>query len=129
MIVIAIIGILAAIALPAYQDYLTRSRASEVLLATSGPKQQASEAIVANGMSVGGTTCGSILRPAQTKFMSAPGTINPATCIITATGTAPAGAFTFTLSPTIIQSTATTAGVINWACTSASSKFAPRTCQ
>ena len=36
MIVVAIIGILAAIALPAYQDYLGRSQASEALTATGG---------------------------------------------------------------------------------------------
>ena len=36
MIVVAIIGILAAIALPAYQDYLGRSQASEALTATAG---------------------------------------------------------------------------------------------
>lgn len=35
MIVVAIIGILAAIALPAYQDYTARARVSEVLLAAS----------------------------------------------------------------------------------------------
>jgi len=35
MIVIAIIGILAAVALPAYQDYTTRARVSEVILAAS----------------------------------------------------------------------------------------------
>ena len=36
MIVIAIIGILAAIALPAYQDYVARSQATEGFKATSG---------------------------------------------------------------------------------------------
>ena len=36
MIVIAIIGILAAIALPAYQDYVARSQATEGMKATSG---------------------------------------------------------------------------------------------
>lgn len=36
MIVIAIIGILAAIALPAYQDYTARAQASECLTATAG---------------------------------------------------------------------------------------------
>jgi len=35
MIVVAIIGILAAVALPAYQDYTVRSRVSEVILAAS----------------------------------------------------------------------------------------------
>lgn len=36
MIVVAIIGILAAIALPAYQDYVARSQATEALTATAG---------------------------------------------------------------------------------------------
>ena len=38
MIVIAIIGILAAIALPAYQDYVARAQAAEALKATEGLK-------------------------------------------------------------------------------------------
>lgn len=44
MIVIAIIGILAAIALPAYNDYVIRSRVSEVILAASGCRTAVSEA-------------------------------------------------------------------------------------
>ena len=39
MIVIAIIGILAAISIPAYQDYIVRSRATELLKATSTLKK------------------------------------------------------------------------------------------
>jgi type IV pilus assembly protein PilA len=38
MIVVAIIGILAAVALPAYQDYTVRAKVSEVVLAASGSK-------------------------------------------------------------------------------------------
>jgi len=38
MIVVAIIGILAALAIPAYQDYLARTQASEALVVTAGLK-------------------------------------------------------------------------------------------
>ena len=44
MIVVAIIGILAAVALPAYQDYTVRAKVSEVLLAGSSAKTSVAEA-------------------------------------------------------------------------------------
>jgi len=43
MIVVAIIGILAAVALPAYQDYTLRAKVSEVLLAASSAKNNVAE--------------------------------------------------------------------------------------
>jgi type IV pilus assembly protein PilA len=43
MIVVAIIGILAAVALPAYQDYTIRARVSEALVLASGAKLSVSE--------------------------------------------------------------------------------------
>src|ERR1700722_16283462 len=43
MIVVAIIGILAAVALPAYQDYTIRAKVSELMLAASGFKTSISE--------------------------------------------------------------------------------------
>jgi type IV pilus assembly protein PilA len=43
MIVVAIIGILAAIALPAYQDYTTRAKISEVVLQVDGCKTAVAE--------------------------------------------------------------------------------------
>jgi type IV pilus assembly protein PilA len=44
MIVVAIIGILAAVALPAYQDYTVRAKVSEVILAASSAKVAVAEA-------------------------------------------------------------------------------------
>ena len=43
MIVVAIIGILAAVALPAYQDYTVRAKVSELILAASGARTAISE--------------------------------------------------------------------------------------
>lgn len=43
MIVVAIIGILAAVALPAYQDYTARAKAAEVVLAASTARTCVSE--------------------------------------------------------------------------------------
>ena len=49
MIVVAIIGILAAVALPAYQDYTIRAKVSELILAASGFKTSVSETAQSNG--------------------------------------------------------------------------------
>ena len=47
MIVVAIIGILAAVALPAYQDYTVRARVSEVVLAASSCRTSITETVQA----------------------------------------------------------------------------------
>ena len=49
MIVVAIIGILAAVALPAYQDYTVRARVSEVMLAASSGRTAVAEVAQVNG--------------------------------------------------------------------------------
>jgi type IV pilus assembly protein PilA len=50
MIVVAIIGILAAVALPAYQDYTVRTKLSEGLLGASSAKLVISEGFQSDGM-------------------------------------------------------------------------------
>ncbi|NMG56763.1 pilin [Aromatoleum aromaticum] len=49
MIVVAIIGILAAVALPAYQDYTVRAHVSEGLNLAGGAKNAVSDAYASNG--------------------------------------------------------------------------------
>ena len=49
MIVIAIVGILAAIALPAYQDYVVRAKISEAMAALAEAKTTVSEYVASSG--------------------------------------------------------------------------------
>lgn len=49
MIVVAIIGILAAVALPAYQDYTARAKASELILAASSARTCVTETVASKG--------------------------------------------------------------------------------
>jgi len=50
MIVVAIIGILAAVALPAYQDYTVRAKVTEGVIAMTAPKTLISEAFQTDGL-------------------------------------------------------------------------------
>jgi type IV pilus assembly protein PilA len=56
MIVVAIIGILAAVALPAYQDYTVRAKISEAILALSSAKSAVAEAYAQYGTMVSSMT-------------------------------------------------------------------------
>ena len=67
MIVIAIIGILAAIALPAYQDYTVRSKISEALIASSSAKGMVSEAFQSDSLSGVATATAYNAKPASEK--------------------------------------------------------------
>jgi type IV pilus assembly protein PilA len=61
MIVVAIIGILAAVALPAYQDYTVRAKVSEVILAASACRTavtEASQAGFSSAPAANGFGCG-----------------------------------------------------------------------
>ena len=65
MIVVAIIGILAAIALPAYQDYIVRTKVSEVMLAASGQKNSVAEFFQTRGQMPATASIGTVTQSSQ----------------------------------------------------------------
>lgn len=132
MIVVAIIGILAAVALPAYQDYTVRAKISEAIIAVSNAKSLMSEAFHADhvtGLTIAANDFNS--NPVQQKSSKYVKnvTINPVspwtiTVFVEASGgnglpTAIDGN-TLTFSPNVqnIVPTTGTVGAIDWACAS-----------
>lgn len=126
MIVVAIIGILAAVALPAYQDYTKRARVSEVVLAASGARTCITEIVQSSGATAL-DTCASGFT--STKMVSGL-TINPTTGIVTVTGnTANIGeAVTVTLEPAI-TGTGPSSSITGWKCTGTPPKLMPGSCR
>jgi prepilin-type N-terminal cleavage/methylation domain-containing protein len=99
MIVVAIIGILAAVAIPAYSNYTKKAKFSEVLTLTK-PYQTAvilcqSDLATFTGCNIG--TNGIPAAPAATSNLAAGMTI--VNGVVTATGTAAAGGYTSVLTP------------------------------
>jgi|26BtaG_2_1085354.scaffolds.fasta_scaffold03302_4 type IV pilus assembly protein PilA len=127
MIVIAIIGILAAIALPAYQDYTVRARAAEALTAASAVKTTVTENISSNGGTIpaGAAACSGFTAPTVATNNVSTVECTAGTGVIKVTTTTKAGATVFTLTPS-----ATVNGV-TWACSvpSDKAKFAPAECR
>ena len=102
MIVVAIIGILAAVALPAYQTYTERARFSEVILSTNPYKTALGLAIQSGRITaLAGADSGTNGIPPTA---AASGWLASATVtngVIIATGTADVGNHTYTLTPSL----------------------------
>lgn len=120
MIVVAIIGILAAVALPAYQDYTIRARASEVLLAASSARTSVSEACQNNG---GCTSSGIGVAIGSSKFVGGGTVGTDGTIVVSATNALGTNGFNVTLTPAWNGSTT------NWTCTTNMNKYAPSSCR
>jgi type IV pilus assembly protein PilA len=70
MIVVAIIGILAAVALPAYQDYTVRAKMSEVILALSACRTSITEVYQSGGTPPGAGAWGCENASSQSKYVA-----------------------------------------------------------
>jgi len=123
MIVVAIIGILAAVALPAYQDYTVRARTSELILAASAARTSITEA--AQGLN-GLTGSGSGLA------IGTGGKLSAATVgsdgVITIMG-ADSSMGTSGVSMTLTPSWNTVANTVIWSCDVAPVKYSPSSCR
>jgi type IV pilus assembly protein PilA len=123
MIVVAIIGILAAVALPAYQDYTARAKASEVILAASSARTCVTEAVSTQGASnLSACTAGFTPTSRATSM-----TVGNTDGIVVVTGMInTAGDFTVTLTPTIDTSNN---AITAWKCVGSVPKWAPSSCK
>lgn len=123
MIVVAIIGILAAIALPAYQDYARKARVSEVVLAASSARTCVSEMVESSNATTF-SSCGS---STSTQYA---GTVAVADTsgLITVSGTAAIGVtgVVVRLSPTI---DATNRIITTWLCSGSPLSLMPGSCR
>ena len=120
MIVVAIIGILAAVALPAYQDYTIRAKVSELILQASGfrisisEKAQTDSTLGSAGVGLTVNIVGKV----------SGGSVNDTGTVVINGTTASTGAIvTLTMTPTM------TAGTLTWSCAGAPSKYFPASCR
>ena len=128
MIVVAIIGILAAVALPAYRDYTVRAKVSEVILAASSGKTSISEQAATYGTMP--TTNSGVINSQQSQWVStvvyssAGG--NTGTIVATARSEPAISGSTVSLTGTFDTST----GQVGWACTGTiAAKYLPSSCK
>ena len=125
MSVVAIIGILAAVALPAYQDYTVRAKVSELILAASSARTAIAEKLQADPSATASMGTGVTINVVG-KVAGA--TVDDAGIIVVVGSTASSStgqAVTITVTPTANTST----GTITWSCSGTPAKYMPATCR
>ena len=136
MIVVAIIAILAAIAIPAYQDYLVRTQVSEGAVLADGAKTAVAEFYSNTGRlnTAGGNLSVGLATPASINgnYVTSV-TVAPATGIITAAYGGPKASTQIPIGATLVLSPVTTAGSVSWTCRAGSAalkaKYLPTSCR
>jgi type IV pilus assembly protein PilA len=124
MIVVAIIGILAAVALPAYQDYTIRAKVSELILAASAARTAVTEqGQNLNGLSGSGSN---ITIAAGGKVGSASINVSGTIAI---TGASADIMGTAGILVTLMPSWNSTANTVIWSCDVSPIKYGPSTCR
>ena len=129
MIVVAIIGILAAIAIPAYQDYTIRAQVSEGLTLSGGAKAAVAEYRMDSGnWPADNATAGLSLATSITGKYTA--TVSVAGPIISVLYGGSANA-TYLATKTVTMTAADNAGSVSWTCASANvaAKHLPAACR
>ena len=125
MIVVAIIGILAAIALPAYQDYIARAQVSELFTLVDGSKTAVAEACQNAGTCSGSSPSTSA---ANGKYSSIAAADNSGVVIGTMAGTA-SGTSSLVSGATVTMTPALGSGAVTYACsTTLDAKYKPKSC-
>lgn len=118
MIVVAIVGILAAVALPAYQDYTIRARVTEGLSLASGAKTTVSE----NAAS--GLATADLCKGVNTATAGNVDSFSCASGVLEITMNDKAGEATIKLTPTVSAS-----APIAWKCEGSPAKYVPAECR
>ena len=128
MIVVAIIGILAAVALPAYQDYTVRAKVTEVILAASGAKLAVAEAAqVASAMPA---TAALTLTSQSTAMVNSVAYTSTATNVGLITATASSKEPKISGSTIILTGTLGSTGSVDWVCSGdIDAKYRPASCK
>lgn len=127
MIVVAIIGILAAVALPAYQDYTKRSRVTEGLALASGAKTAVTEYYSSQGAWPADNATAGLAAANAIKGDSVDSVTVGANGVITvAMNSTKVATGNIVLTPTA----SATSGSVEWKCTTTlDKKYVPATCR